>query len=84
MPAAVSTQLPRAAVIVLAGGSGLRLGAEVNKVYLPLGGEPMLTWSLRWIRQVSGIGRVVLVVRDGDQDRAAKLRAVIDDRVELV
>jgi 2-C-methyl-D-erythritol 4-phosphate cytidylyltransferase len=32
--------MPTAAAVVLAGGSGTRLGAEGNKVYLPLAGWP--------------------------------------------
>ena len=38
--------MPTAAAVVLAGGSGTRLGAEGNKVYLPLAGRPLLSWSL--------------------------------------
>ena len=35
------------AAVVLAGGSGTRLGADRNTVLLPLGGEPLLARSLR-------------------------------------
>jgi 2-C-methyl-D-erythritol 4-phosphate cytidylyltransferase len=50
--------------IVLAAGSGTRVGNSRNKVYLPLGGRRIVTWSLEVFRQVPGIGRLVLVVRD--------------------
>src|SRR3954447_16810586 len=56
----------RAGVVVLGGGSGTRLGAEVNKVYLPLAGRPLLSWSLQWIAQVPEISTLVLVVRPED------------------
>ena len=36
----------RAAVVVLAAGTGSRVGAEVNKVLLPLGGVPVLARSV--------------------------------------
>ena len=32
--------------IMLAGGSGSRMGADCNKVFLPLAGEPMLCRSI--------------------------------------
>lgn len=62
-----------AAALVLAGGSGTRLGADGNKVYLPLGGRPVIAWSLEALSGVAGIGTVVLVVRAEDRDLAAAL-----------
>ncbi len=58
----------RAAVVVLAAGSGSRVGAEVNKVLLPLAGMPVVARSVSTARQVPGVTRVVLVVREGEQD----------------
>jgi len=58
----------RAAVVVLAAGSGSRVGAEVNKVLLPFGGTPVVARSVWVACQVPGVTRVVLVVRDGEQD----------------
>jgi 2-C-methyl-D-erythritol 4-phosphate cytidylyltransferase len=58
----------RAAVVVLAAGAGTRVGAEVNKVLLPLGGVPVVARSVRTALAVTGVRRVVLVVRDGEQD----------------
>lgn len=55
-----------AAAIVLAGGSGTRVGADRNKVYLPLGGRTVLGWSLRAFARHPSIGPVVLVVRAQD------------------
>lgn len=62
-----------AAVIVLAGGSGSRVGAGGNKVYLPLGGRPMIAWSLRTVVGTPGVGPVLLVVRAEDQRPAREL-----------
>jgi 2-C-methyl-D-erythritol 4-phosphate cytidylyltransferase len=59
---------PRAAVVVLAAGAGARVGAEVNKVLLPLAGVPVVARSVRTARAVAGVARVVLVVRAQDQD----------------
>lgn len=59
------------AAIVLAGGSGTRLQRTENKVYLPLGGRPMLAWSLAAFERSPLVDRIVLVVREGEQARAA-------------
>jgi 2-C-methyl-D-erythritol 4-phosphate cytidylyltransferase len=73
---------PVAAAVVLAGGSGTRVGAGRNKVYLPLGGRPVLAWSLETFGGMPGIGPVVLVVRAEDREDAATLVAGTD--VEVV
>lgn len=57
----------RAAVVVLAAGSGTRVGADVNKVLLPIGDVPVVARSVRTACRVPGVRRVVLVVRDGEQ-----------------
>jgi 2-C-methyl-D-erythritol 4-phosphate cytidylyltransferase len=58
----------RAAVVVLAAGSGTRVGAEVNKVLLPLAGVPVVARSVCTACQVPGVTHVVVVVRDGEQE----------------
>ena len=62
----------RAAVVVLAAGSGTRVGAEVNKVLLPIAGVPVVARSVRTACAVPGVRRVVLVVRDGEQDEVRR------------
>lgn len=64
-----------AAVVVVAAGSGSRVGAGVNKVLLPLLGAPVLAWSVRTALSVEGVRRVVVVVRDGEQDAVAEALA---------
>ncbi|MDO9455138.1 2-C-methyl-D-erythritol 4-phosphate cytidylyltransferase [Nocardioides sp.] len=60
-----------AAVVVLAAGAGTRVGAEVNKVLLPLGGVPLLARSVLTALAVPDVVRVVVVVRDGEQEAVA-------------
>ncbi|WP_232664966.1 IspD/TarI family cytidylyltransferase [Pseudonocardia sp. TRM90224] len=67
-----------AAAIVLAGGSGTRLGAARNKVYLPLAGRMVIVWSLVAMAQHPDVGPVVLVVREGDPHVDEALRAAVD------
>lgn len=64
---------PRAAAVILAAGSGSRVGAThaaqpLNKVLLPLAGIPILARSMRTVLKVGGIHRVVLVGRPEDHD----------------
>ena len=54
--------------MILAAGSGSRVGAEVNKVLLPLAGVPVLAWSVRDALALDDVRRVVVVVRDGEQE----------------
>jgi 2-C-methyl-D-erythritol 4-phosphate cytidylyltransferase len=62
------------AVVILAAGSGSRVGAEVNKVLLPLRDVPVLVWSVRDALALPDVRRLVLVVRP--EDRAAVEAAV--------
>ena len=80
--AAIATALValmRAAVVVLAAGAGTRVGAEVNKVLLPLAGVPVVARSVRTALAVPGVRRVVLVVRDGEQDA---VRAAVEPHLD--
>lgn len=70
--------------MVLAAGSGSRVGAGVNKVLLELGGTTVLARSLRTALRVPDVSHVVLVVREGEQDAVADtVGALLGDR-ELI
>jgi 2-C-methyl-D-erythritol 4-phosphate cytidylyltransferase len=62
----------RAAIVLLAAGSGRRVGATRNKVLLPLAGVPVLAHSVRTALDVDGAHRVVVVVRPEDRDEVAE------------
>jgi 2-C-methyl-D-erythritol 4-phosphate cytidylyltransferase len=57
-----------AAVVILAAGSGSRVGAETNKVLLPLGDTTVLGQSLRTVLAVAEVTRLVIGIRPGDED----------------
>jgi 2-C-methyl-D-erythritol 4-phosphate cytidylyltransferase len=57
-----------AAVVIVAAGSGSRVGAETNKVLLPLGDSTVLGQSVRAALGVPDVVRLVIVVRDGDEE----------------
>ena len=63
--------IARTAIVLLAAGSGRRVGAEVNKVLLPLDGVPVLVHGVRTALDVDGVHRGVVVVRDDDRDDVA-------------
>jgi 2-C-methyl-D-erythritol 4-phosphate cytidylyltransferase len=68
--------------VVLAGGSGTRVGREINKVYVPLAGRPVLSWSLKTLAANPDIGVLVLVTRPQDAEFVAE--ATRDMDVEVV
>jgi 2-C-methyl-D-erythritol 4-phosphate cytidylyltransferase len=67
MPPAVPA-VPRTGVVVVAAGSGSRVGAPTNKVLLPLRGAPVLAWSLRTLAALPYVDRLVVVARAQDTD----------------
>lgn len=70
-----------AAVVILAAGSGTRVGAGANKVLLPLGEVPVLAWSVRTALTVAEVRRLLVVVRPGEEDDvAAALTPHLGDR----
>ena len=50
-----------AAAIVVAAGSGSRLGGQVPKQFLMLGGKPVLRWSVETMLRCNKIATVVVV-----------------------
>lgn len=56
--------------IVVAAGSGVRLGGEVPKALRPLAGRPLVRWSVEAMA-AGGVAEVVVVVGDGLQETFA-------------
>ena len=57
----------RHAAIVLAAGKGRRLNSAVQKQYLPIGGKPVLFYSLQAFEQCTFIEEIVLVTGAGEE-----------------
>ncbi len=51
--------------LILAAGSGERLGAEEPKALVELAGRPLLQWSVDVLREVVGIERIVIALPPG-------------------
>ncbi|WP_199730385.1 2-C-methyl-D-erythritol 4-phosphate cytidylyltransferase [Amycolatopsis panacis] len=73
-----------AAGVVLASGAGTRVGAALNKVYLPVAGRRVAAWSLAAFAAVPGIGVLVLVIRPQDRELAEEVLAAHPGRVDIV
>ena len=69
---------------MLAGGSGSRVGAAANKVYLPLAGRPLICWSLALFAGLPEVGPVLLVARERDRAEAAAAVAGCGGGIEIV
>jgi 2-C-methyl-D-erythritol 4-phosphate cytidylyltransferase len=73
-----------AAGVVLASGAGTRVGAELNKVYLPVAGRRVVAWSLAAFAAVAEVGVLVLVIRPQDAELADEVLAAHPGPVEIV
>jgi 2-C-methyl-D-erythritol 4-phosphate cytidylyltransferase len=71
-----------AVAVILAGGSGARLGADVPKAFLELGGSSILSMAVRAAEGSPAIGQVLAVVPAGYEDRARD--AISSDPVVVV
>lgn len=60
-------------VIIAAAGSGTRMGAEGNKVLLPLDGKPLLQHSLECFGQMGEVTELVVVTREIDLEQVGSL-----------
>ena len=55
-------------VIIVAGGKGLRMGSDIPKQFLPIGGKPVLMRTLERFREYSADLRIILVLPKAQQD----------------
>ena len=54
-------------VIIVAGGKGLRMGSDIPKQFLPIGGKPVLMRTLERFREYSADLRIILVLPEAQQ-----------------
>lgn len=55
-------------VIIVAGGKGLRMGGDIPKQFLPVGGKPVLMRTIERFRAYSPSLQVILVLPKAQQD----------------
>ena len=54
--------------IVLAAGSGRRMGTKVHKQYLLMGGKPVLYYPIKAFQESELIDEIILVTGTGEED----------------
>jgi 2-C-methyl-D-erythritol 4-phosphate cytidylyltransferase len=55
-------------VIIVAGGKGLRMGTEIPKQFLPIGGKPVLMRTIERFREYSADLQIILVLPESQQE----------------
>ena len=60
-------------VIIVAGGKGLRMGSDIPKQFLPIGGKPVLMRTLERFREYSPTLQIILVLPKAQQNYWEKL-----------
>ena len=60
-------------VVIVAAGTSQRM-AGINKLFAPLGGKPLLAWSVDTCQRYSLVQQIVLVLNDEDLARGQKLK----------
>ncbi len=55
----------RTGVIIVAAGSGERLGAGVPKALVPVAGWPLVAWSVRAVQAATGVSAIVIACPPG-------------------
>ena len=55
-------------VIIVAGGKGLRMGSDLPKQFLPVGGKPVLMHTLEVFRKYDAAIQLILVLPREQQD----------------
>jgi len=69
-------------IIIVAGGKGLRMGTDIPKQFLPIGGKPVLMRTLERFREYSADLQIILVLPQAQQDYWQQLCKEYDFKVE--
>ena len=69
-------------VIIVAGGKGLRMGSDIPKQFLPIGGKPVLMRTIERFREYSEDLQIILVLPQAQQDYWLELCKEYDFQVE--
>ncbi len=69
-------------VIIVAGGKGLRMGSDIPKQFLPIGGKPVLMRTLERFRNYSSTLQIILVLPQAQQDYWQQLCREYDFKVD--
>ena len=71
-------------VIIVAGGKGLRMGSDIPKQFLPIGGKPVLMRTIERFREYSEDLQIILVLPKAQQDYWLQLCKEYDFKMEYL
>jgi len=74
----------RVAALIVAAGAGERFGGALPKVFVPLGGRPMLLWAVQAFAAHPEVDDIVLVVAPEYVSQARELCAHVDADVSIL
>ena len=63
----------RVSAIIVAGGRGTRMGAEINKVFLPLCGKPIILHTIGAFDRCADIDEIIVVTGAEDTEKMSAL-----------
>ena len=69
-------------IIIVAGGKGLRMGGDIPKQFLPIGGRPILMRTLERFREYSPTLQIILVLPKDQHDYWLQLCKEYDFKVD--
>ena len=69
-------------IIIVAGGKGLRMGSDIPKQFLPIGGKPVLMRTLERFREYSADLQIILVLPEAQQAYWQELCGKYDFKVK--
>ena len=62
----------RITAVIAAAGSGTRMGGKKNKIFMPVLGKPVITYTMEALSQCDEIDDFVIVTRECDIDECIK------------
>ena len=71
-------------IIIVAGGKGLRMGSDIPKQFLPIGGKPVLMRTLERFREYSADLQIILVLPEAQQAYWQELCEKYDFKVKYL
>ena len=70
-------------IIIVAGGKGLRMGGDIPKQFLPIGGKPVLMRTLERFHEYSKDLQIILVLPKAQQNYWQQLCEEYDFKLEI-
>lgn len=64
------------AAVIVAAGRGTRMGPNVDKLFLEVGGKPIIVHTWRQFETCPEVGEIILVVREGMQSAFEEIAAI--------